>query len=135
MSTSLSQLLPSYSCVIIDDDATALEVLKNYINRLPELQLFGSYQDASVALDEMSDKRIDFLFLDIRMPVSGIDFARKIRDKVDYIIFITAYTDYALDAFSVHADHYMIKPLYFDDFLTAVNRVLSKDGHYQIAAR
>ena len=131
----MSHKLNSYSCVLLDDEPASLLVLENYISRLPDMELAGSFTDVAQAIDSLVElDHIDFLFLDIRMPVSGIEVARRIRERASFLIFTTAFPQYALKAFSVHADHYLIKPIGFDGFLRAVNQVLIKNACTPISA-
>ena len=125
----------TYSCVILDDDPTSLLILENYVSRLPGLKVVGAFTDVSKAVDSLNElNHIDFLFLDIRMPVSGIEVAKRIRERISYLIFTTAYPEYALDAFGVHADHYLVKPIGFESFHGAVNQTLARNGLKQIAS-
>lgn len=117
-----------YLCVVVDDDLTSILIMENFITHIPKLKLESAFQDPLLAIDYI-DKTdsIDFLFLDIKMKVSGIDVAKKLRAKVRFLIFITAYKEFALDAFKVECDHYIVKPITFPKFLTTVNQVLIKD--------
>ncbi|WP_316738803.1 LytR/AlgR family response regulator transcription factor [Pedobacter aquatilis] len=118
-----------YHCVLVDDDNTFLDLMKGYISQIPKLNLIKSYDSALLAIQEIkSQQEIDFLFLDIRMDVSGIDVARILRDKVKFIVFMTSYDEFALNAFQVGGDQYLTKPIHFPKFLETVNQVLRRNN-------
>lgn len=118
-----------YRCVVVDDDRTFLDLVTTYIGRIPKLNLLKSYDSGISAIKEINDDdNIDFLFLDIRMDVSGIDVARLLRDKVKFIVFMTAYDEFALNAFQVGGDKYLTKPVYFPKFLETINQVLRRNN-------
>lgn len=124
---STIHLKPILRCVIIDDDPTAIIILENYLSNLPEPVVVTSFADPMEAMMAAENiGKIDFLFLDILMPISGIDVARKLRDYTDFLIFTTAYPDYALDAFSVGADHYLVKPFDFSTIQSSIYNVLAR---------
>lgn len=117
-----------YNCVIVDDDLQFVFLLSSYINEIPKLKLVDSFLVSQVAIDSISEEDdIDFLFLDIRMgAVSGLDVAAHLREKVKFIVFISGSKEYALDAHQVGGDHYLVKPVYFEDFLNTVNTILRR---------
>ena len=118
-----------YRCVLVDDDRMSIDILTGYISKVPKLNIYKSYQSASMAINEINmDDDIDFLFLDIRMDISGIDVAKVLRDKVKFIIFVTAYNEFALNAFSVGGDQYLVKPVFFPKFLETINQVLKRNN-------
>jgi len=119
-----------YRCVIIDDDPLLIELVEAYINDTPELALAGSFYNASEAIQVLSgEQKIDFLFLDIKMDgISGIEAAVKLRDIVKYLIFITAYSQYAMEAHQVNADQYLLKPVDYKKFISCINGLLDKNN-------
>jgi len=118
-----------YHCVLVDDDRTFLDLMAGYINQIPKLNLVKRYESAISAIKEINaDDNIDFLFLDIRMDVSGIDVARILRNKVKFIIFMTAYDEFAFNAFQVGGDQYLTKPVHFPKFLETINQVLRRNN-------
>lgn len=120
--------LPTYRCAIIDDDRMTVDILSNYISKIPKIETVYSFTEPLKALSQITeDDLIDFLFLDIRMDISGIDVAKVLRDKVKYLIFVTSYKEYALDAFSVDCDKYLVKPVLFPEFLNAINEIIIKE--------
>ncbi|MEH3111975.1 LytR/AlgR family response regulator transcription factor [Pedobacter terrae] len=122
-----------HRCVIVDDDPLLIELLEAYINDTPELTLAGSFDNASEAIQMLSDgQKIDFLFLDIKMNgISGIEAAAKLRNTVKYLIFITAYSQYAMDAHRVNADQYLLKPVGYNKFISCLNGLLEKNNRQQ----
>lgn len=100
--------------IIIDDEALILDNLTYIFQQLPDTRLLGAYQDPSKALADYPSLHPDVVIVDINMPyMNGLEFAEKLRelDKKANIIFLTAYDNYALDAFSVHAVDYILKPV------------------------
>ncbi|QPH40190.1 LytR/AlgR family response regulator transcription factor [Pedobacter endophyticus] len=117
-----------YNCVIIDDDQLSIDILKTLISQHPAMSTLATYTNPARAINEMLvGEEIDFLFLDIQMEISGIDVARKLRDKVRYLIFVTAYERYAIDAFKVHGDKFLLKPITPEKFSLAIDQILMKE--------
>lgn len=110
-------------CVIVDDEPMAREILASYIEKTANLQLIKSCKNASEALVFMQENEVDVYFLDINMPeISGLSLAKIINKKAQ-IIFTTAYRDYAVDGFDLMAADYLLKPISYDRFLAAVEKV------------
>ncbi|WP_316831804.1 LytR/AlgR family response regulator transcription factor [Pedobacter aquatilis] len=117
---------PKYSCIILDDDRSAVEILKHYLRQIDKLTLTSTFTDPIAAAAAFNTyQMIDFLFLDISMEVSGLDLARMLRKKVRYIIFVTAYKDFALEAFE-NGDAYLVKPVDFATLLRSINYLIAK---------
>jgi two-component system, LytTR family, response regulator len=102
----------SISCIAIDDDPHSLENLMTYMEKLPDLKLIQTFTEPLQALEEISvSNPVDIIFMDIEMPsLSGIELAGLLRQKTKYLVFTTAHTRYAIDAFKVQADAYLLKP-------------------------
>jgi len=112
------------TCAIIDDEPLAAGLLKSYVEKTPFLQLIGSYGSAIEAMKELRANPAQLLFLDIQMPeLSGIEFA-KIIPNTTKIVFTTAFQQYAIEGYKVNALDYLMKPISYDDFLTAANKAL-----------
>ncbi len=110
------------TCIIVDDEPLAQQVLEDYIITIPFLSLRAKCSSAFEAFDILRKEKIDLIFLDIHMPnVSGIDFINSLENKPIFI-FTTAYSEYALDAFNLNALDYLVKPIPFDRFLKAANK-------------
>lgn len=112
-------------CLVIDDEPIAIRVIADYISRIPSLVLAGTYTNALASIPLLKDGKVDLLFLDIEMPdVNGFGFLRSLPHPPS-VVFITAYRNYAPEAFDVDALDYLLKPVAFERFLQAVNKYLS----------
>ncbi len=111
-------------CVAIDDEPLALRQITSYIERIEFLELVDSWSDPHRALNTLnSNNDITLLFVDIDMPdINGIELVKRL-DKRYYIIFTTAYSQYAIDGFRLSAVDYLLKPFSFSEFEKAVNKV------------
>jgi len=111
-------------CVAVDDEPPALQVIEKYIAALPLLELKASVNNAVDALSIIQNNKIDLIFLDIQMPyLLGTDFMRSLIHPPK-VIFTTAFRKYAVDGFELDAVDYLLKPISFDRFLRAVNKVM-----------
>lgn len=111
------------SCLIIEDEPIAAEVLEDYVGQVPFLELKGICTDAIFALDRLRSEPIDVIFLDIHLPkLKGLELL-KILKKPPQTILTTAYHQYALDAFEADVIDYLMKPIEFARFLKAVNKL------------
>lgn len=109
-------------CLAIDDEPMALDIIKDYINKTPFLELSASFRDSLKALDFLQNNPVDLIFLDINMPdLTGIQFLRALTVQ-PMIIFTTAYSKYAVESYEYDAVDYLLKPIEFDRFLKAVNK-------------
>ena len=111
------------SCLIVEDEPPAMQLLEDYIKKLPMLELKGKFYDAIEALEYMEKQSADVIFLDINLPaLSGLEMASLIP-KDQKIIFTTAYAEHALDSFSFHVIDYLLKPVSFKRFLQAIQKL------------
>ncbi|HEY5464015.1 MAG TPA: LytTR family DNA-binding domain-containing protein [Hanamia sp.] len=114
------------NCIAIDDEPLALEVVKKYISKTPELHLETAFSDAIEALDHLKKNPVDLLFLDIKMPgINGIDLYKQLLPK-PMVIFTTAYIEYAVDGFELDAVDYLLKPFDYERFHRAVTKAILK---------
>lgn len=112
----------SIRCVAVDDEPLALEKLKAFIRRLPQLELAESFRNARTAIDFIQKTPVDLIFLDIQMDdITGIEMVEQLNVKPQFI-FTTAYDDYAIRAFELAATDYLLKPYTFERFCQAVNK-------------
>lgn len=112
------------TCAIIDDEPLAVSLLESYVLKTPFLQLAGAYTSAVIALESLEQHPVDLLFLDIQMPeLNGMEFSRMLKEPTR-IVFTTAFEQYALDSYRVHALDYLLKPISYPDFLQAANRAV-----------
>ena len=109
------------TCVAIDDEPLALELIKKYTAKIYFLELKGAFTDPFEARQVLENNRIDILFLDIQMPdINGIEFSRSLAEKNTAVIFTTAFSEYAVEGFNVDAIDYLLKPIEYDRFLKSV---------------
>jgi len=114
------------NCLIVDDEPLAQEVLVAHIARVPSLSLVQQCSNAMEAFGALHNNKIDLVFLDINMPVvSGLNFLRSLKDP-PAVILTTAYTEYALEGYELDVVDYLVKPIPYDRFLKAVNKVLAQ---------
>ena len=112
-------------CLAIDDEPPALDILKRHINLVPALELTATCINAIEALHILHQNHIDLLFLDIQMPqILGTDFIRTLQNPPK-VIFTTAYRKFAFEGFELDATDYLLKPISFNRFLKAVNKVIA----------
>jgi DNA-binding LytR/AlgR family response regulator len=111
------------TCLIIDDETLAQDVLEHYISKTDMLQLRGKCNNALQAFSILSKQEIDLVFLDIQMPeINGLEFIRMLK-KPPQIILTTAYQEYALDSYEFNVADYLLKPFSFDRFLKAILKI------------
>jgi DNA-binding LytR/AlgR family response regulator len=109
-------------CVAIDDEPLALDILKDYMAKVPFLECVGVFRDPLKALNYLRKKRVDLIFLDINMPdLSGIQFLKTLK-KPPLVVFTTAYSEYALESYDYDAVDYLLKPIEFERFVKAANK-------------
>lgn len=120
--------LTNYRCLVVDDEQHAIDLLREYIQSIPQLTLAKTFQDPVEALLETAPEvGYDFVFLDIDMPrLSGLDLARSLRSKTTFLIFTTAHAKYAAEAFDVRADHFLLKPFGMTKFALAIHHLLKE---------
>ena len=110
-------------CVAIDDEPLAVKKIAGYIGKIPFLELVAECRSASEAMSVLSENDVQLLFIDINMPdISGMDFVKSLANP-PYIVFTTAYSEYAVEGFQVEAVDYLLKPISFGNFLKAANKV------------
>ena len=110
-------------CIAIDDEPLAVKKIAGYIQKIPFLELVAECRNVSETMEVMSNTEIQLLFIDINMPdMSGMEFVKVLRNK-PYIVFTTAYSEYAVEGFEVEAVDYLLKPISFVNLLKAANKV------------
>jgi len=111
-------------CLAVDDEPPALDVIRGYIDAIPSLELVGTCENAVEAISLLKLHTVELIFLDIQMPqILGTDFIRTLKNAPK-VIFTTAYRKFAVEGFELDAIDYLLKPISFERFLKAVNRVL-----------
>lgn len=113
-----------YSCIIIDDEPLSHKVLKNHINKIPDLQVVKSFFNAIDAKTWLVTETVDIILLDIQMPEqTGLDFLRSLKVK-PVTILTTAFRDYAIEGFELGVIDYLLKPVQFSRLELAINRAI-----------
>ncbi|WP_456437030.1 LytR/AlgR family response regulator transcription factor [Psychroserpens sp.] len=108
--------------LIVDDEYLALNLLSSFIEQVTDFELVDSIKNPLEALQILSTNRIDILFLDIQMPsLSGVNLLKSLKNP-PVVIFTTAYSEFALEAFNLNAVDYLLKPFSFERFLQAINK-------------
>jgi DNA-binding LytR/AlgR family response regulator len=108
--------------IALDDEPPALQVITKFCSKIDFINLEKTFSKTEEALDFINEQTVDLIFLDINMPsVSGIDFYKKIPYKA-MVIFTTAYSEHAIEAFNLHAIDYLLKPFTFDRFFEAAEK-------------
>lgn len=119
-------------CIIIEDETLAQDVIKSHLARIGTLELTGVYRNAPEAEAALKTGEIDIMFLDIRLPgMSGLQFLRGLKDP-PLVVLTTAYAEYALESYEFNVIDYLLKPISFERFSKAVNKIL--DGRLFTAA-
>jgi DNA-binding LytR/AlgR family response regulator len=109
--------------LIVDDEPHAVEIIERYLENFPEIEITGKCSNAIQAFQLLQQTRVDLAFLDIKMPgLSGTGLVKSLKNP-PRIIFTTAYQDYALEGFDLNAVDYLLKPIPFDRFLKAMDKV------------
>jgi two-component system LytT family response regulator len=109
-------------CLIVDDEFLARQLLEGYVQKIPYLEIAGSCESAFEAIAVLQQHKIDLLFLDVNMPeLNGINFIKTLKHKPE-IIITTAYSEHALEGYQLDVIEYLLKPIYFERFLKAVNK-------------
>jgi two-component system LytT family response regulator len=110
-------------CIAVDDEPLALDIIEDYVSKVPFLELVKRTENAIEALQIVQAGGIDLVFLDIQMPeLTGIQFLKIANSKAHYIL-TTAYSQYALESYDLNVSDYLLKPIAFDRFYKAVEKV------------
>ena len=110
-------------CIAVDDEPLALDIIADYVAKVPFLELVKRTESAIEAMQLVQEGNIDLVFLDIQMPeLTGIQFLKIAGNKASYIL-TTAYSQYALESYDLNVSDYLLKPIAFDRFYKAVEKV------------
>ena len=114
------------SVVIIEDEPKAIDILKRYLADISDMELLGTFRDPVKGLEFLHRHTVDLLLLDINMPkLSGLEVLEAVTNR-PYVIFTTAYTDYAVESYNYDAIDYLVKPIEYARFLKAIHKVKDK---------
>ena len=115
------------NCLITDDEPIAQEIMEDYISQVPGLVLAGKCKTAMETMSFFRKQNVDLLFLDIQMPgINGIDYIRSVKNP-PAIIMTTAFPQYAMDGYDLDVVDYLLKPISFERFLKAVDKVFNRN--------
>lgn len=114
------------TCIIIDDEKLARELLHEFLESFPKIEIISECEKGKDAVEAIDSMKPDLIFLDVQMPgMNGFEVLEKIEHD-PYVIFTTAYDQYAIKAFEKNAVDYLLKPLDEERFTLAVNRALTR---------
>jgi two-component system, LytTR family, response regulator len=114
------------NCIAIDDEPLALEIIKDYCEKVPFLNLLQSFDNAIETLEYLRNNQVDLILLDIQMEgLTGIQLLNALKLK-PYVILTTAYDSYALQGFDLDVTDYLLKPISFDRFVKGVSKVYDR---------
>lgn len=114
-------------CIIVDDEPLAIEIIESYVERLDNLEVVATCNNAIQAFEILQNQEVDLMFLDIQMPkLTGIDFVKTLKNPPK-IILTTAYRDYALESYELDVVDYLLKPISFDRFLVALQKAYKNE--------
>lgn len=118
-------------CIIIEDEPLAVKILADYVAKVPFLQLEGCFKDAILATEWLRTNEVQLMFLDIHLPkLKGMSFLKTLEKK-PAVIVTTAYHQYAVEGFDLNVTDYLLKPIEFERFLIAVNKVIVTNNNSQ----
>jgi two-component system LytT family response regulator len=110
------------TCIAIDDEPKALEVIERYCRKTSLVDLRATFREPVKAIEFMNREKVDLIFLDINMPdISGMQLVQTLSPR-PMIIFTTAYSHYAVESYDLNALDYLLKPITFERFLAAINK-------------
>jgi DNA-binding LytR/AlgR family response regulator len=110
------------TCIIVDDEPLAVRLLESFVNKTPDLQLLGSFTDSVEAINAIREQKPTLLFLDIQMPdLNGMELAHMLPEGTK-VIFTTAFKEYAYESYEVSALDFLLKPIRYNKFITAVEK-------------
>ena len=119
------------TCYLVDDEPPAHHILSKFIGRVPYLKLLGQSLDPFEGLEEVQTLKPDVLFLDVEMPdLSGVAFLKTMPLPHPVVVMVTASPQFAAETYNFESvTHYLLKPVGFDKFMEAVNRVVKRIGY------
>ena len=110
------------SCIIVDDEPLAVRLLESYVEKTPDLELMASFTDSITAINAIKAQKPDLLFLDIQMPnIDGMELAHSLPEETR-VVFTTAFKEYAFESYEVNALDFLLKPIRYNKFLSAVEK-------------
>lgn len=117
-----------YNVVIVDDEFLARKLLQDYVSKINSLQLVASCANAVEAIEALKNNKVDILLLDIQMPdITGLELVQSLEHK-PAVIFTTAYSEFAVDAFNLGVTDYLLKPFDFPRFFQAISKAIGSNA-------
>jgi len=124
--------MEKYKCLVVEDEPLAAEILQDYIAQVPFLSHKHTCRDGICAMQILQNEKIDVLFLDIHLPkIKGLDFLRMLKTQ-PRVIITTAHRNYAIDGYDLNVVDYLLKPVSFNRFLTAVNKLTKNNDPKEV---
>jgi DNA-binding LytR/AlgR family response regulator len=124
----VNKLKIMYTCLLVDDEPIALDILESYLERLGGFNIAGKYTNPLQAFERLRQQPVDLLFLDIQMPeLTGLELMQALRRRPE-VILTTAYREFALEGFDYDVVDYLLKPIAFDRFLKAIAKFQARNG-------
>lgn len=115
-----------YNVIIVDDEYLAQKLLQDYVSKVEQLQLVATCSNAFEAMEALKSNAVDIMLLDIQMPdLTGLELVKSL-DKKPAVIFTTAYSEFAVDAFNLAVSDYLLKPFNFPRFFQAINKAIGQ---------
>lgn len=113
-------------CLVVDDEPLAIRLIEKHIAKIDNLEVVATCNTALKAFEILNLKKIDLMFIDIKMPnITGIEFLKNLKNPPKTIL-TTAYRDYAIEGYELGVVDYLLKPITFERFLKAVDKFLSE---------
>ena len=121
-------MLTPINCIIVDDEPMAREILQTHLQKMDAIHVVKTCKNAIEAFNAVTTEQVDLVFLDINMPeISGLSFAKSITKNIK-VIFTTAYREYAVDGFDLHAVDYLLKPISFERLQQAIDKFVTQNN-------
>ena len=115
--------MSTLNCMIVDDEPLAVQLLESYVKKTPGLQLVASFTDSISAINAIKEQKPHLVFLDIQMPnIDGMELAQSLPEQT-HVVFTTAFKEYAFESYQVNAVDFLLKPIRYNVFLAAVEKV------------
>ena len=115
--------MTTLNCMIVDDEPLAVQLLESYVKKTPGLQLVASFTDSISAINAIKEQKPHLVFLDIQMPnIDGMELAQSLPEQTR-VVFTTAFKEYAFESYQVNAVDFLLKPIRYNVFLAAVEKV------------
>ncbi|MES2649832.1 MAG: response regulator transcription factor [Bacteroidota bacterium] len=112
------------SCIIVEDERLAQDVIKNHLQRSGKFNLLGVYRNAPEAKEALDKHPVDLMFLDIQLPgMTGLNFLRSLSNP-PLVVFTTAYPEYALESYEFNVIDYLLKPISYERFSKTMNKII-----------